>query len=749
MLNRPLPTAVETTRTAVPKTHEPLLAAAEATVRALLARPAADGDAAALPGGADESTRAAADGRARAIAATVAAYDPEPTLLAAVYLKEHLAAGTVTLAAAQAALDPALVSLADALTRLGRLELGALATRVPGERSAATTPPAALSAAQAEGLRRMLLALVTDPRLVLALIAERLSLLRAARSDDVAVQRRLAAETEALYAPLANRLGLAALKWELEDYAFRYLWPDDYRRIAAALNERRADRESYIAAIREKLAGQLAEAGIEASVEGRPKHIYSIWRKMRTKALAFEQVYDVRAVRILVASIADCYAALGVVHSLWPYIAGEFDDYIATPKANGYRSIHTAVHADGGRTLEVQIRTHDMHERSELGLAAHWRYKEGTARDVAYERKLEQLRLLLAPQPTGEETPRDPLQRLATDLFAERVYVFSPRGDVTELGAGATPVDFAYHLHTDLGHRCRGAKVNGRLVTLDTKLQNGDSVEIITGKHPQPSRDWLVESLGFLATKSARAKVRSFFRRQDEGANRQAGREILEREYAKLATHEVVPLPDLLSELDMDNAEHLHLLLGEGEVSAAQVAGALQRLLKARLPDEALSGTVTAPAADDRAAEGIRVMGIGDLLTTYARCCRPVPPEPIQGYVTVGRGVTIHRADCANLKRLQQKNPERQIAVDWGAADARSYAAEFSVHATDRRGLVRDVSAVLADARLSIERMTTLTDAGGSTADMRLTVRVHSVDELEKVFARIRALPDVVSVRRR
>ena len=725
--------AVETTTSAAATTHEALLLSCEQRVLGCSVDEAA-------------ATAGQALAAARPIAGTVAAYDPDPALLESLYLRALLEAGLVSDERATAVLGHATAQQAKALVRLGHLELGNLGARTAGERGA--VPAAALSATQAEALRRMLLAVVTDPRLVLALIAEQLERLRLARSAPAARQQELAAETQALYAPLANRLGLGMLKWELEDYAFRYLWPEDYRRIARELNERRADREAYIAAILATLRRELAAAEVNASVEGRPKHIYSIWRKMQGKGLAFEQVYDVRAVRILVATVADCYAALGVVHGLWPYIAGEFDDYIATPKANGYRSIHTAVHADGGRTLEVQIRTHEMHERSELGIAAHWRYKEGAARDLAYERKLERLRALLSPTAIIGDGPRDLLSTLATDLFAERVYVFSPKGDVTELGAGATPVDFAYHLHTDLGHRCRGAKVNGRMVPLDYRLQNGDSVEIITGKQLQPSRDWLVESLGFLATRSARSKVRAYFRKQDEGVNRQAGREILLRELGKLGAEEAVSMPELITMLNVDSADHLHLLLGEGEISAAQVAGALQRMLKRQEPEPETIEPGPAPDTG-RTAEGIRVMGIGDLLTTYARCCRPVPPEPIQGYVTVGRGVTIHRADCANLRRLQARHPERQIPVDWGQQAERLFPAEFSVHATDRRGLVRDVSAVLADARLSIERMSTLTDAGGSTADMRLTVRVRSVDELEKVFARIRALPDVVSVRRR
>ena len=715
--------SLETTPSAAHNGIDELLAQCERSVAACLS---------------PDTDAAAALAEGRAIAAIVAHYDPEPSVLCAVLLQPLLAANLVSHDKAGETLPAAVVEQATALARLGSFELGAGALR--GQSAQPRLP-----VAQAEGLRRMLLALVTDPRLVLARIAAQLHRLRGAKAAATEERRRLGEQTQALYAPLANRLGLGVLKWELEDFAFRYLEPDEYRRIAASLNERRADREAYIQKVRETLSTELAAAQLEATVEGRPKHIYSIWKKMTQKGLAFEQLYDVRAVRILVGSVADCYAALGVVHGLWPYIPGEFDDYIATPKANGYRSIHTAVHGPDGRTLEVQIRTLEMHERSELGVAAHWRYKEGTSRDLAYERKLERLRNLLAPARGAEDSSPDFLSSVTGSLFAERVYVFSPRGDVTELGAGATPLDFAYQLHTDLGHRCRGAKVNGRMVPLDHQLVNGDSVEIITGKQLSPSRDWLIESRGFLATRSARAKVRAFFRRQDEGTNRQAGREILERELAKVANGATVSMVELLAELDQPSVEQLTLLLGEGELSGAQIAGALDRLQRTQEQPPAIE-----PAVElDRTASGIQVMGVGDLLTTYARCCRPVPPEHISGYVTVGRGVTIHRSDCANLRRLQARNPARLIAVDWGSSPDRLYNAEFTVHATDRRGLVRDVSAVLADARLSIERMTTQTDPAGTTADMTLAVRVHSLEELERILARIRALPDVVSVRRR
>ncbi|MBS0396950.1 MAG: bifunctional (p)ppGpp synthetase/guanosine-3',5'-bis(diphosphate) 3'-pyrophosphohydrolase, partial [Proteobacteria bacterium] len=384
--------------------------------------------------------------------------------------------------------------------------------------------------------------------------------------------RRLALQTRDVYAPLANRLGLAVLKWELEDYAFRYLEPAEYKRIAASLAEKRSDRERYIEELKSLLEGELGRAGLAAEVHGRPKHIFSIWRKMQRKALAFEQLYDVRAVRVLVDTVADCYAALGVVHGLWHYLPGEFDDYIATPKANGYRSIHTAVVGPGGKPVEVQIRTREMHDKAELGVAAHWRYKEGGARDATLERKVEQLRQLLAPQAPGEA---DALDRVGATLFREHVYVFSPKGDVVELPEGATPLDFAYHVHTSLGHRCRGARVDGRMVPLDQRLANGVSVEIIAGKEPQPSRDWLVESRGFLASKSARAKVRAWFRQVDYDEHLRSGRATVERELARRGGGPPPSIAELAAELGEKSPEALYVALGAGDLSPAQLAAAL------------------------------------------------------------------------------------------------------------------------------------------------------------------------------
>jgi len=603
-----------------------------------------------------------------------------------------------------------------------------------------------LSAGQAETLRKMLLAIITDPRLVLVRLAGQLQDLRDARSLDEPARRRIAMETREVYAPLANRLGIWQLKWELEDFAFRYLEPDEYRMVAGKLNERRADRERYLDALRQELGDLLAGAGIQAEVSSRSKHIYSIWRKMQRKELSFEQVLDVRAVRVLADSVTDCYAALGLVHGRWPYIAGEFDDYIATPKENGYRSLHTAVMGPGNVAVEIQIRTRAMHEQAELGVAAHWRYKEGRSRDAAYDRKIQWLRELLAPS-AGGETDRDFIDQVRTELFEDRVYVLTPGGDVVDLPAGATPLDCAYHVHTELGHRCRGARINGRMVRLDHKLSNGEVVEIIAGKQPHPSRDWLVEQLGYLASPRSRAKVRAWFRRQDEGQNKQAGREIFEREVSRLALQGQIRLPELIDQLDLANADAMYLALGAGDLSIAQLNGAMQRLLKAHEP-------VAAPPPDPRKprrkrAEGLMIEGIGDLLSTYARCCSPVPPQPIAGYVTLGRGVTIHRADCRSLERMRRLQPARVLSVEWGDAGEHGFAVDIIVQAYDRRGLVRDISGLVADEKLSIERMATTTDASNNTADIDLVVSIKGLEQLSRLLTRLKSLPNVINARRK
>ncbi len=574
--------------------------------------------------------------------------------------------------------------IALALQRLGELGL-------PRDWS----PARGLDARQAETLRKMLLAVVSDPRLVLARLAEHLVSLRHARATSPEERERLAVEARAIFAPLANRLGVWQLKWELEDLAFRYLEPEEYRRIAAALNERRADRERYIESLCETLRAELAKAGIRAEVYGRPKHMYSIYRKMVRKHLAFEQLFDVRAVRVVVDTIPDCYAALGVVHGSWPYIQGEFDDYIATPKDNFYRSIHTAVMGPESKSVEVQIRTREMHEHAELGVAAHWTYKEGGARDAQYQRKIEWVRRLLEPHDNVEA---DFVDQVRTELFEDRVYAITPKGEVVDLPRGSTPLDFAYNVHTSLGHRCRGAKVNGRIVPLTYTLSNGEIVEIITGKHEAPSRDWMLPESNYLVSARNRAKVRAWFREREEVET----------------TASPTPLP-------------------------------------APPPPELTlrRHTRPGPASTRRGSSPVEIEGVGDLPVTLARCCAPLRPQPIAGYVTVGRGVTVHRSNCPSLLRMRTTKPERVLHVEWAQTNgSTSPSVELSVTAYDRSGLVRDITDVLAFERLSIEAMTTTTDRGAGTAHVLVTVAVTDLEQLTRVLKRLTAVSNVIHARR-
>ncbi len=684
---------------------------------------------------ADTADWQAAAAQGLEVAAIVAALDAEREIIAGALLQPLLGRGLMQETQAATAFGDAAVRFARQLDRLGEFQAG-------GQ----WTPDRALSAGQADALRRMLLAVVTDPRLVLARLAEQLRRMRQARGLDETTRLRLAWETREIYAPLANRLGIWQLKWELEDLAFRHLEPAEYRRIAGQLNETRADREKYIESVRSEIVGELGRVGVRAEVLGRPKHIYSIWRKMRRKNLAFDEVFDIRAVRIVTGTVTDCYAALGAVHGRWHYIPGEFDDYIATPKDNLYRSLHTAVIGPGAVPLEIQIRTRDMHEHAELGVAAHWRYKEGGVRDAAYDRKVEWLRELLVPA-TDAETDSDFLSRVRTELFEDRVYALTPKGEVIDLPVGSTPLDFAYHVHTDLGHSCRGARVNGRIVPLNHRLANGEVVEIIRGKQAQPSRDWLVEQQGFLASPRSRSKVRAWFKKRDAGQNLEEGREMFERELLRIGAPNAV-ISDLIDEFGVANAEALYLALGSGDLALAQVAGAIHRRMREPESRPLPRPPQTAPARRD-AAGAVQIEGVGDLMSSYARCCNPVQPEPVTGYVTVGRGVTIHRSGCSNLARLAARAPQRLLQVAWGKEGITRFPVDIVVHAMDRRGLVRDISTLLADAKINIERMLSRTDPAQDSADLSLRISISGLGELSHLLARLAALPGVISARRR
>ncbi|HEX4387727.1 MAG TPA: RelA/SpoT family protein [Steroidobacteraceae bacterium] len=679
-------------------------------------------------GAATEALAAAAEA-----AAIIGALTGSEELSLALLARAALSGANGAAHALPAVIGEQALGVAQALQRLGTLGL-------PRHWS----PAAGLDTRQTETLRKMLLAVVSDPRLVLARLAEELVSLRHARSLPAPERARRALEARAVYAPLANRLGVWQLKWELEDLAFRYLEPEEYRRVAAALNERRADREHYIAALCAELRAALAAGGVDAQVHGRPKHIYSIYRKMQRKQLAFTQLFDVRAVRVVVATVPQCYAALGIVHGRWPYIPGEFDDYIATPKGNGYRSIHTAVIGPHSKSVEVQIRTEEMHEHSELGVAAHWSYKEGGPRDAQYQRKIEWVRRLLEPQERARaDADRDLIEGMGSELFADRVYALTPKGEVIDLAHGATPLDFAYGVHTSLGHRCRGAKVNGRIVPLSHPLANGEIVEIITGKHEAPSRDWLAPEQGYLVSARNRGKVRAWFRRQDVGENRRAGRALAERELSRVGVR-AEQFAALSRELRARDTEHLYELLGEGEITVTQLLQAATRLTA-----PAPAPRPARPASARRRTSAIEVEGVGDLPTTRARCCAPLPPQPIAGYVTLGRGVTVHARDCPSLARMSARKPDRVLKVEWASDTAGTLAVELAVNAYDRRGLLRDLTDVLAAERLSIEAATTRTDRASGIAHVNLTVAVTGLEQLARVLRRLALVANVIEARRR
>lgn len=669
--------------------------------------------------------------RARALVERVAELIDDADLLRGTALFPLLRSQAVDASAGEEVLGDAAVTTASELVRID--ELGATLWHWDFTQSAG----------QAEALRKMLFAAFKDPRLLLVKLADQVLELRARKDGPPEERERVARETREIYAPLANRLGVWQLKWELEDLAFRYLEPENYQRVARWLAEKRVDRERYIASVIAQVEAELARAQIRAEVTGRPKHIYSIWRKIHRKGLSFEQIMDVRAIRILVDTVADCYAALGVVHGLWPNIPGEFDDYIAKPKKNLYRSLHTAVIGPENLPVEVQIRTREMHEEAELGVAAHWRYKEGGRQDPAYARKIALFRQLL--EPTQDESPEDLLDTLRAELFEGQVYVLSPRGEIVELPRGATALDYAYQIHTDLGHRCRGAKVNGRLVPLTQPLRNGDQVEILASKHPSPSRDWLVPSLGYLAMSRNRAKVRAWFRKLDEAQNQAHGRQILERELERLGVRNVT-LPELIADFRCETAEQLYQAIGEGEISAAQIAGAVQRRLKP-VADVAAASHRAGTEVDTRAA--VRIDGVGSIQSTFARCCNPVPLEPVVGYITVGRGMTVHKQSCASFLRLAEKSPERVMVVEWSTQPRHTFPVEIRVRAHDRPGLVRDISSVLADANINIETMGTSTNERAGLADITLRIAVHSLEDLSRILARIKGIPSVLEAERR
>ncbi len=621
--------------------------------------------------------------------------------------------------------------------------------RMPAVGQLLRSPAAAAIDRQSEQLRKMLLAMAEDIRVVLIRLADRVIRLRQLSGRPPEEQQQLATEVMEIDAPLANRLGIWQWKWELEDLSLRYLEPELYHRIAALLDERRVDRDRYIANLVDRLRQECRQLGLDnVQISGRAKHIYSIWRKMERKQINYHDLYDVRGIRILVDDVQACYAVLGMIHSLWQYIPGEFDDYIATPKENGYRSIHTAVIGPDGKVVEIQLRTHQMHAVNELGVAAHWRYKEGAVADAGQlDAKVAWLRQLLDWKDAlagGTEL----VDHFRNDVFADRIYVFTPKGRVIDLPQGATALDFAYHIHTEVGHRCRGARVNGRMISLDYALQTGECVEILTGKEALPSRDWLNPHLGYLQTARARSKVQHWFRQLDRDRNIQDGRQIVDRELRRLGLSRI-SRDDLAADLGYAGQDDWLLAMAHGECKVARFLAAAQKLARGgRQPDEELLPVLVKTRRRDDQASGVRIQGVGNLLTHIARCCHPLPGDEICGYITIGRGVTIHRSDCANLQRCRQRQPQRVVELTWGAEDSEHYPVDIDIKAFDRQGLLRDVSAVLSDYKVNLVGMRSHTAKRGHIARMRLTVEVPGMEVLSRLINRIAQLPNVLDVRR-
>jgi len=664
--------------------------------------------------------RDAACARAVSVARILLAQGADPDTVAAALVYGAIPEAELDLDGIRAAFGPDLAGLLKGLARAGRIE--AL--------SAAGSDP--------EQLRKMLLAIAEDVRVVLIKLAERLAFLRTLTKADDAVRRAAGTETLALFAPLANRLGVAELRWELEDFAFRFTEPELYRSVAALLDEKRNDREAYIGRVVRTLTQALAGIGVDATIQGRPKHLYSIFRKMRGKNLAFEQLFDIRAVRVIVRDVRECYAVLGVVHDLWTPVAGEFDDYIASPKSNDYRSLHTAVVGPEGRTLEVQIRTEEMHRQSEHGVAAHWRYKEGRRADQKFDAKIAWLRQVLAwkADVLGGQgaAPGAPAA-----LFEDSIYVLTPQGQVVDLPAGATPVDFAYHVHSDLGHRCRGARVDGLMVPLTTRLANAQRVEIIAAKQGGPSRDWL--SGNYLASPRALAKVRQWFRHEEFEVDVATGRGALEKELTRLGAtsfaHERIA-----SACGFARTDEFFAALGRGEVTARQVEIAVKGEAQAAAPPP----ITVVPAPASRASSGVLVLGVNNIATLVAKCCKPVPPDPIVGFITRMRGVMVHRADCPNIRALAQDQRDRLLPADWGKTADSPFSADIEVVALDRQGLLRDISEAVARERINVTAVNTL--SRGAHAYMRFTLQVDSADAIQRVLRQVRDVPGVDQARR-
>ncbi|QLE84757.1 GTP diphosphokinase [Shewanella sp. Scap07] len=604
---------------------------------------------------------------------------------------------------------------------------------------------------QIDNIRKMLLAMVEDVRAVVIKLAERICLLREVKNADEETRVLLAREIAEIYAPLANRLGIGQLKWELEDISFRYLHPQTYKDIAKQLDGKRLDRETYIDDFVSQLQARLDKDLIRAKVYGRPKHIYSIWKKMQGKQLKFDELFDVRAVRIVTDRLQDCYGALGVVHTLWHHIPKEFDDYVANPKPNGYQSIHTIVVGPEGKTVEIQIRTEQMHEDAELGVAAHWKYKEGSSgKQSGYEEKINWLRKILQWQEDVAESG-NLVEEVRSQVFEDRVYVFTPSGEVIDLPLGSTVLDFAYYIHSHVGHKCIGAKVDGRIVPFTYQVETGERVEIITSKQPNPKRDWLNPNLGYIRSSRARSKIQHWFKQQDRDKNIVAGREILENELARGGLR----LKDAQSAVERFNMVTMDDLLagiGGGDVRLNQVVNHVQsRMRVTEISDEEAVEDLVKKSSSKPAKKGkgqVEVNGVGNLMSHIAKCCQPVPGDEIFGFITKGRGISVHRADCEQVKELMRVHPERAVDVVWGENYSGGYKIRIRIHASDRSGLLRDLTSVLAAEKSNVLAMTSTSDVKTQTAIIEIELELYNLDGLSRVIAKLTQVEGVSEARR-
>jgi len=594
---------------------------------------------------------------------------------------------------------------------------------------------------QVERLRRMLLSMVDDVRAVLIKLAFRVQRLRQLKLADVIEQQQVARESLEIFAPIANRLGIGQLKWELEDLSFRYLEPVTYKTIAKSLREKREEREQFIVDVVEKIKSIASKEKISAEIYGRPKHIYSIWKKMTEKQRNFDELYDVRAVRVVVDSIPECYVVLGLVHAQWRHINKEFDDYIANPKENGYQSLHTAVYGPYGKPVEIQIRTVQMHEFAEFGVAAHWRYKETSVRNNNLQSGIESLRKLLdATQSDDDEL----LENFKTEMFHDRVFVLTPEGRVIDLPEGGTPLDFAYAVHTEIGHRCRGAKVNGRIVQLTYQLKNGERVEILTTKEAAPRRDWMISHLGYIKTSRARNRIRGWFRKQDKEKNYLEGKALCEREVKRYG---IKPeLEKIVQHFKLETTKDLYVNVGRGDISIAQISALLQELDEAQNKDRSIP--LLAHRTVKKSKSDINVLGVGNLLTSIANCCMPVPHDDIVGFITKDRGVSVHRTDCNNMIHLKEKDQARLIEVEWGDTDIQNYPVNILIQANDRHGLLSDITSTLSDDKVNVIAVNTLSNKKEQSAKMAVTIEIRDLQQLTRIMDKISQLRNVLEVSR-